>query len=221
MINYNRDRKRILVVSVLLAVLILICIGIALDYFIVPSQKISLADYKKQVNSTLSDREFIQELINQNLEQRKYIDELQSKLNDREMVIGYLMERLNMSTELVAGPFSRIAKDDILVYQDRIVIYVNKAFPASFSDSRSMYPFIREGVYALEMKPENQGELKVGDIIGFRSESFDTNIIHRIIEIGNDEERWYAITKGDNNPAPDPGKVRFDDVIGVLVGLIY
>jgi hypothetical protein len=221
MINYGAGRKKILVASVLLAILILISPGVALDYFIVPSHTASIAEYKRHVNSTLSDKEFIDDLIKQNLEQKGRIDRLGSELKDRNLVIGYLMDRLNMSTEIEAGPFSRIAEEDILVYQDRIVIYVNKAFPASFSDSRSMYPFIRQGIYALEIKPESYDALKVGDIIGFKSETFNTTIIHRIIETGTDDAGWYCITKGDNNPGPDPGKTRFDDIVGVLVGLIY
>ncbi|MBN2459036.1 signal peptidase I [Candidatus Woesearchaeota archaeon] len=219
--NFNLSRKRVLVFSVMLIVLILVALGVALDYFVAPMQKAGLADYKRQVNSTLSDQEFVEELIGQNLRQRESISRLEGELKDRDIVIGYLMERLNMSTEVEAGPFSRISEEDIKVYSDRIIIYVNKAFPASFSGSKSMYPYIREGIYALEVKPDTQDELKIGDIIGFRSEIFNTTIIHRITEIGEDEEGWYAITKGDNNPAPDPGKVRFGDVVGVLVGLIY
>ncbi len=215
------NEKLILILSVVLAVLVLVVFGIALDYFLSPYEGLSLADYKKQVNSTLSDQEFVQELINQNIEQKQMIDDLEEERANQEIVIGYLMNRLNISLEVQASPFSRIDREDIRVYSDRIVIYANKAFPASFTESKSMYPFIREGAFALEVKPENSSELKTGDIIGFESKAFNTTIIHRIIEIGEDEQGWYAITKGDNNPALDPGKVRFNEIIGVLVGLIY
>jgi hypothetical protein len=47
------------------------------------------------------------------------------------------------------------------------------------------------------------------------------SIVHRVIEIGNDEDGWYAITKGDNNPTPDPWKIRFEWVRRITVAVIY
>jgi len=181
----------------------------------------SLKEYKRQINSTLSNKEFIEELVNQNLAQRIRIRELEEELMNKERIIDSLMKRLNFSAQVKSSPFNRISRDDIRVYNDRIIIYVNKAFPVAFTRSRSMYPFINENVFALEIKPKSPNELRVGDIIGFESKTFNTSIIHRIIEIGEDEQGWYAITKGDNNPVPDPEKVRFEDISGVLVGLIY
>ena len=46
-------------------------------------------------------------------------------------------------------------------------------------------------------------------------------VIHRIAEISNDEQGWYAIVKGDNNEAPDPERVRFEQIKKVLVGVLY
>ena len=60
---------------------------------------------------------------------------------------------------------------------------------------------------------------ELGDIIIF--EHKNTRIIHRIVKIGWDTGGWYAHTKGDSNPAEDPFKVRFKDVKGVVVGIIY
>jgi len=219
----TRNKRVMIVLVVFLALILVLVIGAVLDRVLgsYNYNTKSLEEYKRQINSTLSNQEFIEELVNQNLAQRRRISELEEGLVNKERMIDYLMKRLNMSVEVESSPFKRISRDDIRIYNDRIIMYVNKAFAAGFARSRSMYPFINENVFALEVKPKSQDELRVGDVIGFESKTFNTSIIHRIIDIGEDEQGWYAITKGDNNPVPDPGKVRFEDISGVLVGLIY
>ena len=76
--------------------------------------------------------------------------------------------------------------------------------------SGSMEPTIMTGDIAIikDIKPE---ELKVGDIIAFRSGK--SVITHRIIEINNEEEE--LITKGDNNNTEDRYPVSFSNVEGL------
>ena len=71
------------------------------------------------------------------------------------------------------------------------------------------------------MKPASPAILDVGDIISFYPSFAEGLVVHRIIEIGNDNKGWYARTKGDNNPSADPGKVRFEDIHGVIVAILY
>jgi len=212
--------RPITIVMLIVSALILF-LEISIFVSVLPSKMPELGEYKKQINSTLSDKEFVEELISQNIAFRTRIDELESGLANQGLLLNYLNSRLNMSLEVETNPFRKISREDIRVYNDRVVLYVNKAFTAGFSDSKSMYPFINQEVYALEIPPDNVSELKVGDVIGYESKTFNTTIIHRIIEIREDEAGWYAITKGDNNPASDPDQVRFEDVKGLLVGLIY
>jgi signal peptidase I len=61
----------------------------------------------------------------------------------------------------------------------------------------------------------------VGDIISFWSATIETTVIHRIVEVGKDNQGVYFVTKGDNNLYKDPEKVRFEQVKGVVVGIIY
>ena len=49
----------------------------------------------------------------------------------------------------------------------------------------------------------------------------DTLIVHRVVRTGYDRNGWYAIAKGDNIEQPDPDKIRFDQINGVLVAIIY
>ena len=217
------DKTLTIILLAASALILLLEISIFISVFPSSFKAKNLDEYKKQVNSTLSDKEFIAELISQDFSQKQRINSLEKELERQMAMSNYFASKLNTSLnfEVVeVDPFRQISKDDIKVYTDRVVIYVNKAFTASFTDSKSMYPLISENVLALEIRPENKTALKAGDIIGYESKAFNTSIIHRIIEISEDEYGWYAVTKGDNNPTPDPDRVRFEDIQGVLVGII-
>jgi hypothetical protein len=131
-----------------------------------------------------------------------------------------LRKSLNM-TAPEPSPVTRIGRQGVGVYDDKILLYIQGAFPVKIEPTGSMSPFINHNVLALETRPKDPSDLQVGDIIGYESQAFNTTIVHRIVEIGRDEEGWFAVTKGDANPEKDPGLVRFDDIKGVIVGLIY
>jgi len=42
-----------------------------------------------------------------------------------------------------------------------------------------------------------------------------------VMQVDYDNLGWYAIVKGDNNPRPDPNKVRFNQIKRILVMIIY
>ncbi|MFT4304053.1 MAG: signal peptidase I [Candidatus Woesearchaeota archaeon] len=117
------------------------------------------------------------------------------------------------------SPSDIIPESKIHVLSDRIIIEVDNPQWARFTNTKSMDPVLDVGANALQIVPTSTEQIHVGDIISFKTRS--GVIIHRVIEIGEDEDGWYAITKGDNNPFPDPGKVRFKDVTKLLFGVIY
>lgn len=119
------------------------------------------------------------------------------------------------------SPDNHIKEENIHVYDDRIIIDLAGASWSSFTDTNSMDPLIDKEANGIEVKPKSPRELKEGDVIAFKTPYAPGIIIHRIVDIGQDRKGWYAKTKGDNNPSIDPGKVRFDDITGVLVGVIY
>ena len=88
-----------------------------------------------------------------------------------------------------------------------------------FVDSNSMDPTIDSGANGLEIKPLSTTDINVGDIISYKLGN--DIIVHRVIEIGIDSRGWYAVAKGDNNAEKDPFKIRFNDVHGIVVGVIY
>ena len=120
--------------------------------------------------------------------------------------------------ELVS-PSNWIAEQQIKVYQDKIIIDVKDAIWAGFTNTNSMDPLIDENSHAVEIMPSGPEKIKVGDIISYQTEM--GVIIHRVIEVGEDEQGIYYLLKGDNNKFRDPFKVRFSDVKGVVVAIIY
>jgi len=117
------------------------------------------------------------------------------------------------------SPKDRISEQQINVYDDRIIINLDNAEWSSFADTNSMDPFIDKGANGIEIKPKSAYDIQVGDVISYNYEG--SLIIHRVVEINQDKSGIYYLTKGDNNVAKDPVKVRFEQVNGVLVGVLY
>ena len=119
----------------------------------------------------------------------------------------------------IDSPGNWISQDQINVFNDRVVIDLKDATWARFTNTNSMDPIIDEESHAIEILPEDQNQIKVGDIISYKTE-YGT-IIHRIIEKGEDKQGTYYRVKGDNNNSKDPFKIRYDDIKGVVVAVIY
>jgi len=119
------------------------------------------------------------------------------------------------------SPADHIKEDQIHVYDDRIVIEIKNARWAGFEDTNSMDPILDKDSNAIQVVPEKPEDIQIGDIISYQSEMFNAVIIHRVVDIGQDEQGIYYITKGDNNNEVDPEKVRFEMVRRILVAIIY
>ena len=126
-----------------------------------------------------------------------------------------------LGTSELISPNDWVKESQIHVYKDRIILDVQDASWAKFTDTNSMDPIFDVESNTIEVKPENPDDLQVGDIISFWSTTIGTTVIHRIVEIGEDSEGIYFVTKGDNNLYRDSEKVRFEHIKGVVVGIIY
>ncbi|MBN2458316.1 hypothetical protein JXB31_04265 [Candidatus Woesearchaeota archaeon] len=120
-----------------------------------------------------------------------------------------------------SSPQDRIKESQIHVYDDRVIIEIDDPRWSTFTDTNSMDPVIDAGANAIHIVPSKESDIIVGDIVAYESEYADGTLIHRVIEIGEDEQGLYYIMKGDNSPKPDPGKVRFSQIRRVLVAVIY
>lgn len=119
----------------------------------------------------------------------------------------------------LSSPSDWVKEEQIKVYHDKIILEVPNAIWSTFTDTNSMDPFIDVDSNAIEIKPTNSDSIKVGDVISYRSPY--GVLIHRVVEKGEDQKGTFYIAKGDNNTLSDPAKVRFADVEGVVVAVIY
>ncbi len=134
--------------------------------------------------------------------------------------IGHETPAVFTSKELIS-PSDRIKDSQILVYKDKIVIMLDNANWAKYTDTNSMDGFLDIGATGIEVAPRNESDVQIGDVISYNADWTDGLVCHRVIDVGYDSDGWYAIAKGDNVTYADPGKIRFDQIDYVLVGVLY
>lgn len=117
----------------------------------------------------------------------------------------------------ILSPSDWISEEQIKKYEEEVVIKISNASIAGFTDTNSMDPVIDENSNSIEIAPSDN--LKIGDIVSY--ESGNKKIIHRIIDISEDENGTYYVLKGDNNNNQDKNKVRFEQISGIVVGILY
>ena len=117
-----------------------------------------------------------------------------------------------------SAPFDFIDEEQIKIYNDRIVIFIDGASISRYAPTGSMKPVLDKGSNGIRIVPKSEKEIHIGDLITFRKDNY--LIVHRVIDRGSDSEGVYFITKGDNNNVVD-GKIRFKDVEYITVGMIW
>lgn len=124
-----------------------------------------------------------------------------------------------------ASPNDWVREEQIKVYKDRVILEIPNALWAGFTDTNSMDPFLDERSNAIEIKPSSPEEVKVGDVIAYNIDDSlyggQGTLIHRVVEKGIDREGVYYKVKGDNSTIADPFKVRFEQIEGVVVAVVY
>ncbi len=87
--------------------------------------------------------------------------------------------------------------------------------PLAVVEGYSMWPTLRQGDLVIAYKPPPE-DIHVGDIIIYKDYR-GTLIIHRVIEVLKRGNKYYYVTKGDNNPYRDPMDVPYELVEGKVV----
>jgi hypothetical protein len=118
-----------------------------------------------------------------------------------------------------SSPSDWVKENQILIHKDKVILNILNPTWAKFTDTNSMDPFIDETSHAIEILPQSADQVNVGDVIAYKT--IYGSIIHRVIEKGEDSKGVYYIVQGDNNKTRDPFKVRFGDIEGVVVAVIY
>ena len=108
-------------------------------------------------------------------------------------------------------------------YYISLQIYANKgeAYAPKFSIytivSPSMVPKIKVYDVIINFKVDSPKDIKVGDVITFKSTSamtYDMTITHRVKDIQIVNGEYEYITKGDNNAIADLAPAKYSNVIG-------
>lgn len=140
--------------------------------------------------------------------------------NDSELQnpINRAMHRIATGERL--SPADHIKEDQIRVEGDKVIITIKNAKLARFADTNSMDPLLDAESNAIQIVPGSPKDIQLGDIISYNSKDGDV-IIHRVVDISEDDEGIFYITKGDNNSRPDNEKIRFWQVRRITVGIVY
>ena len=119
------------------------------------------------------------------------------------------------------SPSDWIKNENIYVAPERVTVELNSSVLTYFANTNSMDPVLDEFSNGLEIKPKKPEDIHIGDIVAYFSYYNRQFIVHRIVKTGYDGEGWYAIARGDNQLYNDPGKIRWEQIEGVTVVLLY
>ena len=101
--------------------------------------------------------------------------------------------------------------------------YLQTPTPLLAVESESMKPTLYRGDLVI-VRAVDPTTLQVGDIVIYDPASlgpgYTVPIVHRIIEIIDVSGSLYFITKGDNNPFPDPDSRTESDILAKVIGSI-
>lgn len=132
---------------------------------------------------------------------------------------------LNVSGEdtsyTIAAPSDTLSESNIKVYDSKVILTLDGARWASYTDTKSMSPVLDEGTNGIEIVPKSIEDIHVGDIVAYETKYNRIPIVHRVIAIKKDSLGTYFVLKGDNNMKADGEKVRFDQIKYKLVAVIY
>lgn len=126
----------------------------------------------------------------------------------------------SLTSNELKSPGDWIKEDSIHIKKDGISFDIENPTWAKFTDTNSMDPVIDINSNSIEIHPREE-DLSIGDVISYKPNFTTGTVIHRIVDIKEDSEGKYFIVKGDNNNAADPEKVRYDQIKGVVVAIIY
>ena len=119
------------------------------------------------------------------------------------------------------SPYDWVKAEQISVYNDYVIIRIKNPEWSVFTDTKSMDPVIDSTSNAIEIIPNSEKDIHLGDIVAYKSKYTEGIITHRVVDIEYDALGWYATLKGDNNDYVDPGKVRFEQIKRVVIAVIY
>lgn len=127
----------------------------------------------------------------------------------------------NGDINVVKSPHDIVKDSEIEIQKDKVIIYKNGITGAVFLDTKSMEPSFGHGSTGLDIKVDNEEDIKIGDVVVYKPEWNENLLIpHRVIGISsNDDGSKIFHVKGDNDRAVE--KVTFDQIKYLQIGIIY
>ena len=153
------------------------------------------------------------------------LEKEQQELKTEKQELGTQLEKEIESRPVLGvdkdSPFDHVKTNQVKVLQHKVEIDMKNVMWWNIADTNSMDPLIDIGTTALSVKPQSEQNIHVGDVAFYQSLVANRAIVHRVINISSDDLGWYSKFKGDNLEKVDPEDVRFKEIIGVLIGIIY
>ncbi|MDR3223894.1 MAG: signal peptidase I [Methanobrevibacter sp.] len=117
-----------------------------------------------------------------------------------------------------------IEKREIIIYVIIIIVGLIAAEHLNVVISGSMEPLMYRGdivgiekVNFLGFHEFDPEDVKIGDVVVYNGEWFPGPIIHRVINITEENGTKLFTIKGDNNPVHDPLPVRPDEIVARVI----
>lgn len=115
----------------------------------------------------------------------------------------------------LSPPGDYFSTEDVLLYDDQVVINIENARLNYYDSTGSMIPVLYEGAIGISVVPESADEVNVGDIVSYNKNG--NLLVHRVISKSSDGTTF--VVKGDNAPTEDT--ISFEDIEHKLVGVLY
>src|SRR3989338_7275070 len=143
---------------------------------------------KEELNKAVNDKNAMEKKYEELQKDHNNLKSLYQNLtSDYEVILEKLRNFQSsgrLPKDIPSSPV--IANLDFLLSRDSLILKQSKLNLSSVTDTKSMHPTItaeHTAVFTTNFDPER---LQVGNIIAYRSTSFDLPIMHRIIEIQRD-----------------------------------
>jgi len=131
-----------------------------------------------------------------------------------QFVLLYQPIALSPSESVALAPPSHVDGREILVTERGVLILVDGARVVNYDSTDSMVPILDEDSNGIVVDADC-GLIEVGDIVSYRN-SDGSIIVHRVVSVLQDGS---FLVKGDNSPVVE--EISCEDVVGVLVGVVY
>lgn len=138
--------------------------------------------------------------------------------------IGYTSASADNSNKTAdnASISDRIKVEQIQIEGNKLILIYNQdLYLSEYAPTSSMLPVFDKGHNGIEIVPETPKDIKIGDIVAYQSNYVNGLVVHRVIDIKQDNEGIYFVLKGDNNAEQDPEKVKFSQIKYILIGVLY